>query len=531
MPVTSLHGPYGIGVFGQEAMEFIDFLSNAGFHGWQILPIEQAGTCNSPYKGISAYAGEPMLIDPRMLLEMELVTEEDLHTRRSDVNDMFVDYEIVRERQWELLRTAFSHLSDAKLKAYAPEWMDDYMSAYESYLNFDPFWLEEYALYMAIYLHYDSKPWYDWPDAKLRSHNKAAVAEFAKNNRRELDFHKFVQWIFDLQWRKLKKYAKSQGITIIGDIPIYASENSADVWSRRELFDADADGRFAAIGGVPPDYFAPEGQLWGNPVYNWKLLEKENYRWWIDRLKAVLGRYDVVRLDHFRAFDSYWRVPGSSDTSKDGKWVKGPGMSFFKALRKELGDLTFSVIAEDLGIVDSSVEELVRESGFRGMRVLQFGFLGDPLHVPHNFPEETIAYTGTHDNTTLLAWIFALDPEDRKRALFYVGFDGDWYIGGPNCEVVKAWMRTLFMTSSSITIVPIQDLLGYGGDTRINIPGTPSGNWRFRIRSGVLDDIDSEYYRELHKTYEREDFVTEFAKKPEDESTHPEAPKVSRDLY
>jgi len=499
MPITSLHGPFGIGVLGAEAYEFIDFLCDAGFHAWQILPVEHTGMCNSPYKCISAFAGEPTLIDPRLLLEMGLVNEDELSERRDGVSDLYVEYDIVRQKQWQLLKTAFSRVQDG------------------AYKEFNPFWFEEYSLYMSIKQHFDYKPWYDWPDDGLRSHDKAAVKEFRERNLSEIEFHRFVQWIFDKQWTKLREYAAQRGVSLIGDMPIYVSENSAEVWSRRELFDADANGNFAAIGGVPPDYFTPDGQCWGNPIYNWKLLEKENYTWWVNRLTAILKRYDVVRLDHFRAFDSYWRIPGGSDTARNGKWIPGPGMSLFKALKKALGDLSLTVIAEDLGIIDSDVEALLKETGLRGMRVLQFGFLGDPLHLPHNFPEESVAYTGTHDNTTLLAWIFSLDAEDRKKALFYSGFEGDWYIGGPNCEVVKSWMRTLFMTTSSLAIVPIQDLLGYGADTRINTPGTPTGNWRFRIREGVLRDIDAGYYRELHKIYERLDFVTEFAEVPEED--------------
>ena len=508
MPVSSLHGPFGIGVLGVEAMEFIDFLCDGGFHAWQILPVEHTGMCNSPYKCISAFAGEPMLIDPRMLLEMGLITGDDIFERKTDVSDVFVEHDVVREKQWKLLRTAFARAKDN------PD-----SDIYKSYKAFNPFWQDEYALFVAILQHFNYIPWYDWPDDGLRSHDEAALRDFREKNEEELELHRFIQWVFDMQWRKLRDYASGRDISLIGDMPIYVSENSVDVWSRRELFGADEAGKFTAIGGVPPDYFAPEGQCWGNPIYNWELLEKEGYVWWIDRVRTVLERYDVVRLDHFRAFDSYWRIPGGSDTARNGKWIKGPGMALFEALNKELGDLTLSVIAEDLGIIDSNVEVLLEKTGLRGMRVLQFGFSGDELHLPHNFVEETVAYTGTHDNTTLLAWLYTLDPEERRKALFYVGFNGDWFIGGPNCEVAKAWMHTLFMASSSLIVVPIQDLLGYGSDTRINTPGTPAGNWRFRVRAGVLRDIDTGFYRELHMAYQREDFVTKFAKKAEDDPT------------
>jgi len=496
LPITTLHGPYGIGVMGSEARDFIDFLCHAGFHSWQVLPVEHTGMCNSPYKCISAFAGEPNLIDPRMLLDMGLITDSELYTRMEGMNEAYVEYELLRVKQWELLRKAFSRNTD------------------ETYKSFNPFWLDEYALFISIKIHFDFEAWYNWSDVDLRSHKEKAIKKFREENIEEIEFHRFVQWLFDLQWNNLREYAKERGISLIGDMPIYVSEDSADVWSRRELFDADEDGNFAAVGGVPPDYFTPEGQYWGNPIYNWELLEKEGYQWWVNRLRTTLERYDVVRLDHFRAFESYWRIPGDADSSRKGKWTKGPGIAIFKALEEALGDLSLSVIAEDLGIIDERVEELLREADLRGMRVLQFGFIGDELHMPHNIPEECSVYTGTHDNTTLLAWIFELTPEYREKALFYIGFEGDWTAGGPNCPVIKTWMRTLFMTCASLAIVPIQDMLGYGADTRINIPGTPSGNWRFRIREGVLNQIDIGFYLGLHMVFQREDPVKSFKPRP-----------------
>lgn len=496
MPIPSLSGPLGIGVLGYEAMEFIDFISKAGFHAWQVLPVEQTGQCNSPYKCISAFAGDPMLIDLRMLQEMGLLTKEEMLWRMEGMSEAYIDYENLRSKQWDLLWAAFLRLDGAP------------------YESFKPFWLSEYALYMAIKRHFEFKPWYEWPDEGLRSHNRSALSKFRKEHHEYIEFYKFVQWIFDFQWKSLRSYARERNISIIGDMPVYVSEDSADVWSRRELFDASPKGKFAAVGGVPPDYFAPEGQFWGNPVYNWELLEKENYKWWINRLKASLGRYDLVRLDHFRAFESYWRIPGNAKSARRGKWVTGPGMSLFNALEKSLGNLSLSVIAEDLGMVDQKVAKLIEDTGLRGMRVMQFGFLGDEYHLPHNYPEKSVAYTGTHDNTTLLDWQYELSHTDRKKALFYAGFEGDWTIGGPNCPIMKSWVRTIFMSDSSIVVIPIQDVLGYGGDTRINIPGTAEGNWRFRLRSGVLSEVDTGFYVELHKAFQREDPVKSFKPKP-----------------
>ena len=494
LPVPMLYGPYGIGVIGEEATEFIDFLRTAGFHAWQILPVEHTGVCTSPYKCVSAFAGEPMLIDPGMLLEMGLITKDELSVRSEGMSISQVDYELVREKQWTLLKAAYSRLDGSK-----------------PYSDFNPFWLDNYALYMAIKNHFEDIPWYMWPDEGLRSHEAGAIRQAEAELSNEIDFHKFVQWIFDKQWSSLKDYAAERGISIIGDMPIYVSEDSADVWSRRALFDADPEGNFLAIGGAPPDYFNPDGQLWGNPVYNWALMKKEGYEWWINRVRASTERYDIIRLDHFRGFESYWRVSADATSARDGKWTKGPGMSLFNALKNSLGDLP--LIAEDLGVIDDKVTGLLKESGFRGMRVLQFGFLGDEIHLPHNYTKYSVAYTGTHDNTTLLAWMFELAPNDRERALFYLGFDGDWTAGGPNCAINKSWIRALFMSAASLVIVPIQDLLGYGSDARTNIPGIPEGNWRFRIRRDAMRDIDIGFYAALNKAFYRDNAL--FSAAPE----------------
>ena len=484
LPITMLHGPYGIGVIGAEAMEFIDFLSDAGFHAWQILPVEHTDMCSSPYKSVSAFAGEPMLIDPRMLLDMGLISQEELSLRAEGLSVDSIDYTLVREKQWTLLRTAFSRLTS------------------KPYLSFKPAWLDNYALFMALKHRFENLAWYDWPDDDLRRHNVKALNSIKAELRDEIAFFKFVQWLFDEQWSKLKEYAVKHGVSIIGDMPIYISENSADVWSHRSLFEVDTDGNFIAVGGVPPDYFNTDGQLWGNPTYNWSLMKKNGYKWWVDRVRAAVNRYDIIRLDHFRGFESYWRIPAGASTAKEGKWVKGPGMSLFKALKDALGDLP--LIAEDLGVIDDNVKELLKESGFRGMHVLQFGFLGDEVHLPHSFTKYSVAYTGTHDNTTLLAWMFELTPEDRERALFYLGFNGDWSAGGPNCAISKAWIRALFISTASLVIIPIQDFLGYGSDARTNIPGTSEGNWRFRIRYEALREIDIGFYAALNKAYSRD---------------------------
>ncbi|MCL2226689.1 MAG: 4-alpha-glucanotransferase [Oscillospiraceae bacterium] len=484
LPLTMLHGPFGIGVMGEEAVEFIDFLNKGGFRAWQVLPLESTGGCFSPYKCISAFAGEPMLIDPRMLHEMGLVTQDELSERMSGVFEDCVEYPLVRKRQWEVLRKAYSR------------------SEGNAHSGFKEPWLDNYALYMALKHRYGGAAWFDWPDRDLRRCDAAAVKKAESELKDEIEFYKFVQWIFAKQWSKLRAYAAAKGVTIIGDMPIYVSEDSVEVWSRRELFDADENGNFAAVGGCPPDYFNPEGQLWGNPIYNWKLMKAENYAWWTGRMQSAAGRYDVVRLDHFRGFESYWRVQANAKSARDGKWVKGPGMALIKAMTDAIGPLP--VIAEDLGTIDEKVEALLMKTNYRGMKVLQFAHGGDDTHLPHNYTQYTVAFTGTHDNTTLLAWHFGLDQEAREWALAYVGFEGDWTQGGPNCEINKAWIRALYASGASLVIVPIQDLLGYGADTRTNVPGTPDGNWRFRIHSGALSEIDAGFYAGLSRTFFRD---------------------------
>jgi len=445
-----LHGPFGIGVMGAEAMDFIDFLHKSGFQAWQMLPVEHIGDCFSPYKARSAFAGEPMLIDPRGLFELGLISETELAERGAGLCADAVDYPLVRERQWALLRIAFSRLHD------------------QPYADFQPFWLEEYARYMS-----------------------ALTGD-------ETAFFQFVQWLFDLQWRTLKSYAAERDIALIGDIPIYVSEDSVEVQSHPALFERNPDGTLPAVGGAPPDYFNPDGQRWGNPVYNWEQMQADGYQWWIKRLGETLSRFDLVRLDHFRGFDRYWRIPADCSDGKGGQWTKGPGMELFAALEEALGSLP--VFAEDLGTIDAGVETLLTETGFPGVRVLQFGFDDeDGRHLPHNYPPHSVAYTGTHDNTTLLAWMFEMRPQEREKALFYLGFTGDWTVGGTDSPINRAWIRALYMSPATLVIVPIQDLLGYGADTRTNIPGTAEGNWRFRVRGGALEQIDSGFYAALSR--------------------------------
>ncbi|MCL2046726.1 MAG: 4-alpha-glucanotransferase [Oscillospiraceae bacterium] len=479
MSVPMLSGPYGIGVLGAEAMAFVDFLSEAGFHVWQVLPVEHTDVSFSPYQCVSAFAGEPMLIDPRMLLEMDLITADELAERAEGMRDDYVNYELVHEKQWALLRKAYSRLE------------------YKPHADYKPFWLETYALYMTLHHRFGETPWYEWPDEALRSYDTAAIKAAKVDLYYEMDVYRFIQWIFDKQWQKLKEYAASRKVSIVGDMPFYVSGDSAEVWSARDLFDAEANGDFAAVSGAPPDYFTPLGQLWGNPIYNWRLMKRRGYRWWARRIKTAMERYDYVRIDHFRGFDTYWEIPAGAPDATTGKWVEGPGLQFFKTIEALLGSTNLPLIAEDLGHDYGNVPQLLKDSGYRGMRSIQFGFIGDEKHIPHFITEDEIAYTGTHDNTTIMAWMMEMSAEYRDRALLYIGFEGDWTAGGPNSAVIRAWMRSLFTCGASLAIMPIQDLLGYGADTRTNTPGTIIDNWVFRVRPYVLDEVDKGYIKAL----------------------------------
>ena len=486
LPLTMLPGPFGIGVLGAEARAFADKLRGGGFTLWQMLPVEHLGESWSPYKCVSAFAGDPMLIDPRWLLDRGWVTPEEMDERCAGMSPHGVLYAQVYDKQMVLLRAAFARLPD-KVRAEVE--------------NFHPFWIDDYALFMAIKEQYAMAPWYEWPDAPLQRYDREALERVRREHRSMMAFYRFTQWVFDAQWKEFKAYVDGLGIALVGDIPFYVSEDSADAWSKRAMFATDENGAFVAVAGAPPDYFTPDGQRWGNPIYNWDYLEQEGYRWWIDRMQVALSRFDFVRVDHFRGFESFWRIPAASASAVDGQWVKGPGAKPFIAMEKALGPLP--VIAEDLGVIGPEVEALLAETGYPGMGVLQFGFLGDERHLPHRYRENLFAYTGTHDNTTLLAWMYELREEDRERALFYSGFEGDWSRGGANCGINKAWIRLLYMSKAMAVVVPIQDLLGYGGDTRTNTPGVPEGNWTFRVTQEALDEIDMGFYRRLAEAAER----------------------------
>jgi len=467
MHVSSLFGDYSSGSFGKEARYFIDFLSDSGFSYWQVLPFCMVDEYNSPYKSYSSFSGNLYFIDLEELGADGLITDAELAAARQS-SPYLCEFDRLREERFALLEKASSRVADR--------------SAVEAFIESSPY-LKAFCEFMAHKAANDDAPWYEWQTDSF--------------DEKTLFAWKFIQYTFVKQWQNIKSYANEKGIRLIGDIPIYVALDSADVWSAKEQFQLDENGMPTHVAGVSPDYFSADGQLWGNPLYDWKEMKKDGYRWWCDRISYMSTLFDAVRIDHFRAFASYWSIPAEAETAIAGKWVKGPGLPFVKALKKAAGET--EIIAEDLGDITPDVYKLVRDSGFPGMKVFQFGFLsdGDSAHLPHNYPENCVAYSGTHDNNTLLGYLWELDDETRARMLSYCGHVGDWKCG------LDSMIRTIFASHAGLVMLPIQDLLGYGCDTRLNTPGKASGNWAYRITKEQLDSIDRKKWRSLNKLYYR----------------------------
>lgn len=489
--ISSLPGKYGIGSFGKEAVNFSKFLKEGGFSFWQTLPFGTIDKCNSPYKSFSAFAGNPLFIDLPTLFEKGLLTEEELKENEYE-NPYFVDFNFLYETRYKILHTAYKKIDSIEIENI------------KNFAEKNNFWLPDFALYMTLREKNNDTDWYLWEDKDLRLYKKEAVEKAFKEYEDEVLFHEFMQYEFYSQWEKIKNKINENGIKLIGDMPIYVSLESADVWANRELFDLSEDGSPRLVSGVPPDYFSEEGQMWGNPLYNWELMKKQNYSWWIKRIENSLHIFDMVRIDHFRGFSAYWAIPYKAKTAKSGSWIKGHSMNLFDVVMKKFD--SSQIIAEDLGDIDEDVYKLLKETGLPGMRVMQFAFIGDrdSIHLPHNYDKNVIAYTGTHDNNTILGWLWESSPENRKIALEYCNFTGeDWGKGGYFSDSCHAVIRTLWQSPANLTIVPIQDLCGFGSDTKMNRPGVAEGNWAFRITNSALSEIDIEWLKNLNDTYRR----------------------------
>lgn len=482
LAVTSLPSPFGIGCMSREAYRFVDFLVEAGQKWWQILPIGPTGFGDSPYQSFSAFAGNPYWIDLEELIDEGLLSRQECLSADLGADAGRVDYGKIYNSRMHLLRLAFER---SRGKAEARE---------RAFLTEQGDWLSDYALFMACKHTALGAPLGEWEEP-FRRREESALQEFRENLREEIDFHIFLQTRFFDAWRRLRAYANERGIGIVGDLPIYVSADSADVWCHPELFWLDDAGRPVAVAGCPPDEFSETGQLWGNPLYNWEAHERTGYEWWIRRLRHAFDLYDAVRIDHFRGFDEFYAVDVRASTAADGKWMPGPGMKLFSAVKNTLGER--DVIAEDLGFVTDSVRELVRESGFDGMKVLQLGmdstdgnFVNE--YLPHCYPERSAAYTGTHDNPTLRSWIDLWSREEEAHVRAYLC---DRFT--PKEALCEPLIGLVMRSAARRCIVPIQDYLELGAEGCMNRPSTEGDNWKWRLRADQLNDALKEKIRRL----------------------------------
>jgi 4-alpha-glucanotransferase len=486
---TSLPGKYGIGDLGPEIYKFIDFLNELNLNLWQILPLGPTGYGNSPYQSFSAFAGNPTIISPEKLIELNLLSKEDCELQVG-LSESNIDYGIVIPYKWQLLEIAFKNFQKKKLSKIKTEFF--------TFNSSHSFWLDDYSLFMSIKLAHDLKAWNKWDD-DLKYLESKALESWIKNNENEILFQKFTQFIFFKQWNDIKNYANLNNIQIIGDIPIFVAYDSADVWAHPELYYLDDDKNLLYVAGVPPDYFSPSGQRWGNPLYKWDLMKKQDFYWWVQRIKHNLTLVDILRIDHFRGFESYWQIDANEKTAIKGKWVKGPGLELFTKLKEVLGNLP--IIAENLGLITPEVEELLMQTRFPGMRVLQFAFMDESenpsknKYFPHNFQSNTVVYTGTHDNQTTKAWFEDSSKMVKQLVLDYTNSDGK--------DVVGDLIRLAWSSVARMAIIPLQDLLRLGDNSRMNIPGTTGNNWTWRFTWDQITDNLGKELMNFSRLYDR----------------------------
>jgi 4-alpha-glucanotransferase len=472
---TSLPGPYGIGDLGPEAFRWVQTLASARQSWWQILPLGPTGAGNSPYQAFSAFAGNISLLSPELLVRDGLISQQLLqgvHFRHDRV-----EFEHALPFKQHLLRQAWNSFNSGKGPA-------SLKSEFSAYVQAESSWLKDYSFFMAIRQALGGRGLSDWPE-EVRRRDPVALQELEKQLKSEIQLHQFGEFLFERQWLSLKAYANEHGVKIIGDVPIFVSGDSSDMWANPELFLLDEKGLPKVVAGVPPDYFNEDGQHWGNPIYDWAQMEKTNYKWWVERMRRLFRQTDLVRMDHFRGFAQSWHILATEKTAKNGKWVDGPGLKLFEALKQQLG--TLPVIAEDLGDITADVHELRKAADLPGMAVLQFA-LGGPTspHWPHNFNQLTAVYTGTHDNDTTNGWFWKLNDHDRWTVGQYLGKA----IEQPSWELIRlAWSSV-----ASLAITPLQDLLELGSEARMNVPGEAEGNWGWRFqphhfRPGMIERL------------------------------------------
>jgi len=481
---TSFPGPYGIGDVGPFAYRFIDYLAESGCKLWQVLPLGPTSYGDSPYQCFSAFAGNPYMVSPDFLIEEGLLTIEDLSDMPNwDSNK--VDFGLIYQWKPKLLDRAFDHFEASASESLRDEWA--------KFRQTNASWLDDYALFMALKDSNGGVAWNEWP-APQRDRDHKTLAQARKQMADSINRQMFRQFIFFRQWDALRKYANDKGIQVIGDIPIFVAMDSSDAWANPELFYLDENGQPTVVAGVPPDYFSQTGQLWGNPLYRWDVHKANGFKWWIERIRATLSTVDIVRIDHFRGFAGYWEVPGDAETAVNGRWVPGPGIDLFHAIRKALGDLP--IIAEDLGEITPDVIELRDTLGLPGMKIFQFAFSGpDNPFLPHHYPQNCVVYTGTHDNDTALGWYRTCPHNERD---FY-----HRYLGRDNANVPGDMIRAIWSSVAVFAIAPLQDFLGMGTEGRMNFPGKVGGYWAWRMDDSHLNDWLMGRLKELNWMYER----------------------------
>ena len=500
--LTSLPGPFGIGDLGPEAYAFADFLETAGQSLWQVLPLGPTGYGDSPYACYSAFAGNTLLVSPEQLVADGLLTKEDLANSSAFPKER-VDFEAVHLYKDSILHKVFASFrrdADPKLRNAFAEFCRRHVS-----------WLDDYALFRALKDARGGVAWNEWEPALVRR-DPAAFEVARKELSEQIEAQKVYQFLFFRQWFALKADCNERGIKLVGDIPIFVAHDSADVWTNPDQFKLNEDGTPIVVAGVPPDYFSATGQLWGNPLYNWKRMRADGFRWWIERVRATLEMVDIVRIDHFRGFAACWEIPGGDKTAERGCWVEAPGRELFIAIKEALGELP--IIAEDLGVITPDVEALRDDFGFPGMRILQFGFSSDTKNIdlPHNYHQNVVVYTGTHDNDTAVGWFSSVAGEGSTRDAKQIEREKEFclkYLHTEGKEINWDFIRAVFASVANTAVVPLQDVLGLGTEARMNLPNSTEGNWSWRFRPGVLTSEVADRLRELTELYGRAPEVEE----------------------
>lgn len=483
MPISSLPSSYGIGTLGKEAYQFVDYLKKAGQIYWQVLPVGPTSYGDSPYQSFSAFAGNPYFIDLDYLAEEGLLTKKDIEQYPWGDNEEYIDYAVIYESRFKVLHQAYArsrHKSSGEYKDFVKE---------------NAYWLEDYSMYMAVKAHFDNNEWLKW-DEDIKMRTPEAMKKYTELLGDEIDFWKFCQFKFFEQWNKIRTYANENGIEIIGDIPLYIALDSADVWANKELFELDEDVKPVNVAGVPPDAFSEDGQLWGNPLYNWKKMEETDFAWWKLRMSSNSRLYDIIRIDHFIGVVKYYSIPAECTNAKQGEWRKGPGEKLVDAINSAIGDA--KIIAEDLGVSMQEVKDVLAYSGYPGMKIVQFAFGGgtDNEHLPHNYNPNMVVYGGTHDNETVVGYFSAQTAAELKYAFDYMGIT-------QKSQIADAVLRMAYASVASIAVFQVQDILGLGNEARMNVPSTVGNNWKWRMRAGALNEKHAQKLYELAQLYGR----------------------------